>query len=431
MLNKLFNTVVLVTMLFAGTALAANEYITEFDFRNAKPLPLPKYSEPIGEITSDNGLVVYDPVTGTETLLEPSPDVLGESDFVGGFTGSAPSKYDPEENYWGIIENFGSMERVSDPASYPWRVNCKIYISYPGDNIWYHGSAVLIDQWHALTAGHCVYDHDLGGWADMIVIIPAYLDDSTAPYGMALDQRIGSWSKWVNNRNFKWDMGVIWLNCYIGRYTGWFGYGYNNSNSFFKSPTHHNASYPAQGRYSPGDRMYYRYGDFDNVTTHKLKFDRWVWGGMSGSGAYKKVDGDRIVYSVCSYRDSRDRTVHCRINSDKFYDIRNWINSHYSREYPNESLPAETSIIYNYPNPFNATTTISYDLPSAGDVNLEIYNLAGQKVATLVDGYMDSGQHTVNWNASLAGQASYSSGVYFYRLTTGGEVFTKRMTLLK
>jgi hypothetical protein len=80
----------------------------------------------------------------------------------------------------------------------------------------------------------------------------------------------------------------------------------------------------------------------------------------------------------------------------------------------------------NYPNPFNPVTEINFSLPSACDVKLEIYNTMGQKVATIVDGFMEAGQHTVPWDAG-----SFSSGVYFYRLTAGNFVETKKMLLLK
>ncbi|MBD3169800.1 MAG: T9SS type A sorting domain-containing protein [candidate division Zixibacteria bacterium] len=89
-------------------------------------------------------------------------------------------------------------------------------------------------------------------------------------------------------------------------------------------------------------------------------------------------------------------------------------------------VPGEYSLIGNYPNPFNATTTITYELPVSGNVNLEVYNIKGQLVETLVAGHVDAGTHNVSWDAS-----QYSSGVYFYKLTAGDTVLTKRMTLLK
>ncbi|MBD3233382.1 MAG: T9SS type A sorting domain-containing protein [candidate division Zixibacteria bacterium] len=88
--------------------------------------------------------------------------------------------------------------------------------------------------------------------------------------------------------------------------------------------------------------------------------------------------------------------------------------------------PTEFSILGNHPNPFNAQTSITFEIPTATDVNLTVFNLSGQKVATLIDGNREAGYHIANWDAS-----NYSSGIYFYKLTAGNNVFTKRMTLVK
>lgn len=91
-----------------------------------------------------------------------------------------------------------------------------------------------------------------------------------------------------------------------------------------------------------------------------------------------------------------------------------------------EDIPAGYSSLNAYPNPFNAATTISFDLQTAGDVFLDIYNLMGQRVASLVNGYREAGAYEVKWDAF-----DIPSGVYFYKLTAGGKSITKRMTLLK
>ncbi|MBD3170326.1 MAG: T9SS type A sorting domain-containing protein [candidate division Zixibacteria bacterium] len=90
------------------------------------------------------------------------------------------------------------------------------------------------------------------------------------------------------------------------------------------------------------------------------------------------------------------------------------------------SIPGKFYLADNYPNPFNARTNVSFGLPVDGNVELNVYNLGGQKVATILDGYLQAGNHSVSWDASTV-----SSGVYFYQLKTGDEVLTKRMTLLK
>ncbi len=90
------------------------------------------------------------------------------------------------------------------------------------------------------------------------------------------------------------------------------------------------------------------------------------------------------------------------------------------------SLPSDFALNQNYPNPFNPTTTIEFSLPTPSDVSLKVYNVIGQEVASLVDGPMGAGSHTVQFDAS-----NLSSGVYFYRLTAGGVTQSKKMSLLK
>jgi hypothetical protein len=80
----------------------------------------------------------------------------------------------------------------------------------------------------------------------------------------------------------------------------------------------------------------------------------------------------------------------------------------------------------NYPNPFNAQTNITYELPNAGSVDLQVYDIAGRHVATLVDGVQETGAKTVTWDA-----AAVPSGIYFYRLTFDGQTHSQKMTLLK
>lgn len=84
------------------------------------------------------------------------------------------------------------------------------------------------------------------------------------------------------------------------------------------------------------------------------------------------------------------------------------------------------SLYQNYPNPFNASTTIEYQLPQRGHVSLGVFNVLGQEVAVLVDEVGDQGYQSVEFNAT-----ELPSGVYFYRLSAGGFVATKKLLLMK
>ena len=95
------------------------------------------------------------------------------------------------------------------------------------------------------------------------------------------------------------------------------------------------------------------------------------------------------------------------------------------------SVPREFALLQNIPNPFNAATRITFNLPEPGDVSLVVYDVLGRKVTTLVDGYLESGTHHVIWDARDANGGAMASGVYFYRLVTGTRQANRKMVLLK
>ncbi len=88
--------------------------------------------------------------------------------------------------------------------------------------------------------------------------------------------------------------------------------------------------------------------------------------------------------------------------------------------------PASFALDQNYPNPFNPTTTIRYSVATGGFVSLKVYNALGQELATLVNGIVSPGEHTAMFDA-----ARFPSGVYIYKLTSGNNVETRKMLLLK
>ncbi|MEW6411002.1 MAG: fibronectin type III domain-containing protein [Candidatus Zixiibacteriota bacterium] len=94
-------------------------------------------------------------------------------------------------------------------------------------------------------------------------------------------------------------------------------------------------------------------------------------------------------------------------------------------------LPDEFSLGQNYPNPFNPTTEINFTLPVSCEVSLIVYNAVGQRVATLVDGRLSAGYHSVRWDGQGDNGRSTATGVYFYRLLAEEFSESKKMVLLK
>lgn len=98
-----------------------------------------------------------------------------------------------------------------------------------------------------------------------------------------------------------------------------------------------------------------------------------------------------------------------------------------SSEQEQTELPTVFRLNQNYPNPFNPTTNITYDLPKASQVRMEVFNAIGAQVAVLSEGYKSAGTHNVTFDAS-----GYASGMYFYRLIAAGKIIsTKKMLLIK
>ena len=95
------------------------------------------------------------------------------------------------------------------------------------------------------------------------------------------------------------------------------------------------------------------------------------------------------------------------------------------------AIPNEYSLHHNYPNPFNPSTTIMYDIPEAGYTRLFIYDLLGREVAILVNKKIDAGYYNVRWDGRNQYGQSVGAGVYFYQIQSTGFIRTHKMLLLK
>jgi PKD repeat protein len=167
------------------------------------------------------------------------------------------------------------------------------------------------------------------------------------------------------------------------------------------------------------------YGNFDAPNTSTKS-------GVTGADGKVTLDSDRskttidfcftvtnVVFTGGTYDDAaNDVTKSCE--SGDVYDAGESIVM-MQRETP------ETTVLgQNYPNPFNPITQIEFGMPTPGHVRLDVYNVKGERVATLASGTYGMGFHAVEWNA-----AGMSSGIYFYRLVTPNEILTKKMILLR
>ena len=96
-----------------------------------------------------------------------------------------------------------------------------------------------------------------------------------------------------------------------------------------------------------------------------------------------------------------------------------------------EALPTDFALAQNYPNPFNPSTAIAYQVGTAAHVELTIYNLAGQKIRTLVDSRLDAARYAARWDGRDQAGANVASGVYLYRMRAGSFEEIRRLTLIR
>jgi hypothetical protein len=116
-------------------------------------------------------------------------------------------------------------------------------------------------------------------------------------------------------------------------------------------------------------------------------------------------------------------TVQVHLKVQIASDVEDWAD--------NPNTPEGFTLFQNQPNPFNPETEIRYHLPQACQVRLTIYNILGQRVKTLLDGYQNAGAHTLLWDGRDEDGVQLSSGIYFYRLRADDFLETKKMTLMK
>jgi pullulanase/glycogen debranching enzyme len=96
-----------------------------------------------------------------------------------------------------------------------------------------------------------------------------------------------------------------------------------------------------------------------------------------------------------------------------------------------EGIPTEFALHENYPNPFNPTTTLRFDLPEVSDITLTIYNMLGQKVKTFNMQSTPAGYHAIKWDGKNDHNQSVSGGVYIYKLQSRQKMQMRKMILLK
>ncbi|MHA2269484.1 MAG: CARDB domain-containing protein [Promethearchaeota archaeon] len=213
--------------------------------------------------------------------------------------------------------------RVSPTTSYPWSAIVKLQATWGTDV--YISSGTMIDENHVLTAGHCVYSHSRGGWADSVKVIPG-ADNGIEPFGHAWSLNIRCYNSWISSARTIHDFAVITLDRDIGLQTGWMELYTTLSSSSTYTGILNTAGYPADLGY--GENMYWTsdIGYAADEYTHWHYLD--AFGGQSGSPIWNYNGINRKIISVFTNSIvGLDLNYGTRINRNKLDCIMNWLTA--------------------------------------------------------------------------------------------------------
>jgi hypothetical protein len=223
------------------------------------------------------------------------------------------------------------------------------------------------------------------------------------------------------------------------------GHSFNMNNA--EGEDNVEACAPCHGDFGPSfkDKLYYINGNADidgNGVEEGLQIEvKGLWDSLAtflpknDDGEVELTPGDSTLTPAIT----RGAYVYFWIEEDRSWGIHNpafavsilkaaieQLGGVVAVDYPKDNMPEEYKLAQNYPNPFNPITTIEYTIPEYSMVTVTIYDALGREIEQLYSGEKSAGTYSVQWNAS-----NYSSGIYFYRLSTDKFVQVKKMLLLK
>lgn len=174
----------------------------------------------------------------------------------------------------------------------------------------------------------------------------------------------------------------------------------------------------------------------NNITITYAETDLKISENLSGDESYLRIykwNDTSLEWSLLGGNvDTLENTVTSAITSTGVYAaFTKQIITEVENDQNGAVLPYRFDLSQNYPNPFNPVTTIEYSLPQQSHVTIEIYNVLGQKVRTLVDREESAGTYTITWDGTATTGRPAATGVYLYRFQADKHVETKKMLLIK
>ena len=216
--------------------------------------------------------------------------------------------------------------RVTNNEVYPWRCICSLIIT-ANTGASYIGTGWLVSPRLVLTAGHCVYMADEGGWATNIEVIPGR-DAHKRPYGSAISRDLRSVSGWTRDNDSDYDYGAILLPAdkRFGEQLGWFGYA-ARADDYLRGVTLNLAGYPGDGGKAPNQvegSMWYHSRGVRDVMNRQITYEIDTFGGQSGAPVWEMAsNGSRYGVGIHTWGTPVNNGA-TRITGDVFDNIVLW-----------------------------------------------------------------------------------------------------------
>jgi V8-like Glu-specific endopeptidase len=278
---------------------------------------------------------------------------------------------------------FGADDRypIADPTAYPWSTVCKVISEFPDGSV-AEGSAVLIGDRFALTAGHVVFDDAAGGFAEVVEVVPAS-DGGDAPFGVARAADVTSFSGWTRDGDYDWDFALLRLDAAVGDEAGWLGLA-AYSDADLTGLTVNTGGFP--GDLDDGAFMFGATGEIERVLPGQLQMRGAMdaAGGQSGSGVWvrrERATGvERYVVGVISTETSTWNQA-ARVTGDVFDALSAWMDETTGSDFVMTRVAAQLPGEFEAPLTGRATVTVANtgDTGALTDVALHARDVYGAR----------------------------------------------------
>ncbi|MEK5100564.1 serine protease [Cytobacillus sp. FSL M8-0252] len=211
--------------------------------------------------------------------------------------------------------------KISNTTSYPNRAIVKINALFPNDLTTVYGcTGFMVSPDTVVTAGHCIYSHDDGGWAEIVNVAPGR-NGNSYPYGTHTMETLYSVTGWTRDENASYDYGAIKLSSNVGNNTGWLGF------RSYTSVVGLNASVTGYPCDKPTGTMWTHAGPIEFQQSYQIRYNMDTYGCQSGSPVYRNyTDTGQTAVGIHAYGTSPSANMNkgTRITQAVFDNINDW-----------------------------------------------------------------------------------------------------------